>query len=61
MQCSVLIKTLNFQGFLEFDNTMMKDEQMRDEVAGTTAVTVLIKGNQLYCVSGNSSPNYSAD
>lgn len=40
----------DMQGFLEFDNTMMKDEQMRDEVAGTTAVTVLIKSDQLYCV-----------
>jgi len=37
------------QGFLEFDNAMLKDEQMRDELAGTTAVTVLIKDNKLYC------------
>lgn len=36
---------------MEFDNNMMNNEQMRDEVAGTTAVTVLIKGDQLYCVS----------
>jgi len=37
------------EGFLQFDNMMMRDEQMKDEVAGTTAVTVLIKGNQLFC------------
>lgn len=45
------VSTAFREGFLEFDNTMMKDEQMRDEVAGTTAVTVLIKGNQLYCAN----------
>jgi len=43
------INTAFREGFLEFDSMMMKDEQMRDEVAGTTAVTVLIKHDQLYC------------
>ncbi|CAG7721120.1 unnamed protein product [Allacma fusca] len=37
------------QGFLEFDHSMLKDEHMRDELAGTTAVTVLIKDNKVYC------------
>jgi protein phosphatase 2C family protein 2/3 len=39
------------QGFLEFDATMLKDELMRDELAGTTAVTVLIRDKQLYCAN----------
>jgi len=30
---------------------MQKDQQMRDELAGTTAITVLIKNNQLYCAN----------
>jgi protein phosphatase 2C family protein 2/3 len=39
------------QGFLEFDEAMQKDESMRDELAGTTAVTILIKDNKLYCAN----------
>jgi len=39
------------QGFLQFDEAMQKDEQMREELAGTTAVTVLIKDNSLYCAN----------
>ncbi|CAL8079358.1 unnamed protein product [Orchesella dallaii] len=37
------------QGFLQFDSSMMSDEQMKEEVAGSTAVIVLIKNDQLYC------------
>jgi len=37
------------QGFMEFDHSMLKDEQMRDELAGTTAITVIVKNNKVYC------------
>ncbi len=30
---------------------IIKDENMRDELAGTTAICVLIKDKKLYCVS----------
>lgn len=39
------------QGFLEFDEAMQKDELMRDELAGTTAISVLIKDKKLYCAN----------
>ena len=35
---------------MTFDESMQKDEQMREELAGTTAITVLVKDNMLYCV-----------
>lgn len=35
--------------FLEVDSDMLKDENMRDELAGTTAVVVLIKNGKIYC------------
>ncbi|GIX73428.1 probable protein phosphatase 2C T23F11.1 [Caerostris darwini] len=35
--------------FLEVDADMLKDENMRDELAGTTAVIVLIKNGKIYC------------
>ncbi len=37
--------------FLELDSDMLNDDNMRDELAGTTAITVLIKNNKIYCVS----------
>ncbi|XP_054724367.1 probable protein phosphatase 2C T23F11.1 [Uloborus diversus] len=37
------------QSFLEVDADMLKDENMRDELAGTTAVIVLIKNGNIYC------------
>ncbi|ODM96802.1 putative protein phosphatase 2C T23F11.1 [Orchesella cincta] len=43
------IPTAFKKAFLEFDYSMLKDEKLKNEVCGTTAVTVLIKGNQLYC------------
>ena len=36
--------------FLELDSDMLTDENMRDELAGTTAIIVLIKDNKIYCV-----------
>jgi len=38
-------------GFLQIDEDMTKDETMKDELAGTTAITVLIRGNRLYCAN----------
>ncbi|KFM67045.1 Hypothetical protein phosphatase 2C T23F11.1, partial [Stegodyphus mimosarum] len=35
--------------FLEVDADMLKDENMRDELAGTTAVIVLLKNGKIYC------------
>ncbi|KAG8191961.1 hypothetical protein JTE90_002235 [Oedothorax gibbosus] len=35
--------------FLEVDSDMLKDENMKDELAGTTAVVVLIKNGKIYC------------
>ncbi|KAL3880960.1 hypothetical protein ACJMK2_033162 [Sinanodonta woodiana] len=36
-------------GFLNVDEDMIRDDAMKDELAGTTAVVVLIRGNKLYC------------
>uniref|UniRef100_A0A023FQF5 protein-serine/threonine phosphatase n=1 Tax=Amblyomma cajennense TaxID=34607 RepID=A0A023FQF5_AMBCJ len=37
------------KGFLEVDSDMLKDDTMKDELAGTTAVVVLLKGGRIYC------------
>ncbi|XP_049836080.1 probable protein phosphatase 2C T23F11.1 isoform X1 [Schistocerca gregaria] len=39
------------KGFLDLDNKMLSDEGLRGELAGSTAIAVLIKGSKLYCVS----------
>ncbi|XP_059155657.1 probable protein phosphatase 2C T23F11.1 isoform X2 [Physella acuta] len=36
-------------GFLSLDEEMLRDEAMKDELAGTTAVIVLIKNGKMYC------------
>lgn len=36
-------------GFLEVDQDMLNDENMKDELAGTTALIALIKNNRIYC------------
>lgn len=38
------------KGFLEFDKEMSLDEEMREDLAGTTAICVLIKDQKLFCV-----------
>lgn len=35
--------------FMELDSDMLKDEAMRDELAGTTAVIILVKNGKIYC------------
>lgn len=37
------------QGFLEVDQDMLNDENMKDELAGTTALIALIKNNKIFC------------
>lgn len=37
------------QGFLHLDTEMQKDEAMKDELAGTTALVVLLKNNKIFC------------
>uniref|UniRef100_T1IP45 protein-serine/threonine phosphatase n=1 Tax=Strigamia maritima TaxID=126957 RepID=T1IP45_STRMM len=37
------------QGFLEVDQDMLNDESMKEELAGTTALIVLIKNGKIYC------------
>ena len=39
------------QGFLDVDNAMLQEESLKDELAGTTAVAIVLKDNKLYCVS----------
>jgi len=36
-------------GFLSLDVEMLKDDAMKDELAGTTAVVVIIKNGRIYC------------
>ncbi|KAI1698604.1 protein phosphatase 2C domain-containing protein [Ditylenchus destructor] len=37
------------QGFLELDEHMQQDEETKEEMSGTTAITVLIKDSIIYC------------
>jgi len=37
------------KGFIDFDKEMASDEEMREDLAGTTAICVLIKDDKLYC------------
>ena len=39
------------QACLEIDRMMLADEVLKDDLAGTTAVSVLIRHGTLYCVS----------
>lgn len=36
-------------GFLLLDEKMKNDEDMRDEMSGTTAVVVIIKDRKIFC------------
>lgn len=37
------------KGFLGLDEDMLEDEEMKEELAGTTAISVIIKDKKLYC------------
>lgn len=39
------------QGFLDVDNAMLQEESLKDELAGTTAVAIILKDNKLYCAN----------
>lgn len=39
------------QGFLALDDQMRQDDEMREDMSGTTAVVVLIKDKKIYCGS----------
>ncbi|RXG71562.1 putative protein phosphatase 2C T23F11.1 [Armadillidium vulgare] len=45
------LETAIKQGYLDLDYNMMHDKVLKDDLAGTTAVCVLLRGNTLYCVS----------
>jgi len=46
-------------GFLECDENMLKDEEMRDDPSGATAVCVLIKDNKIFCANCGDSRSVS--
>ena len=43
------------QSFLECDRAMKVDSDLKDEMAGCTAVTVLLKGDRLWCANAGDS------
>jgi serine/threonine protein phosphatase PrpC len=43
------IETALRKGFIDFDKEMASDEEMREDLAGTTAICVVIKDDKLYC------------
>lgn len=43
------------QSFLDMDDAMLEDAQLQEQLAGSTAVTVLIKDNKLYCANAGDS------
>ena len=43
------IETALRKGFIEFDREMALDEDMREDLAGTTAICVVIKDDKLFC------------
>lgn len=43
------------QAFLEIDEALLNEEELKDEMGGSTAVCCLIKDNKLYCVNAGDS------
>jgi len=43
------------EGFLECDRVMKTEESLKDEMAGATAVVVMVKGDSLYCANAGDS------
>ncbi|XP_008484374.2 probable protein phosphatase 2C T23F11.1, partial [Diaphorina citri] len=39
------------KGFMDLDAAMLDDDALKDELAGTTAICILIKDNILYCAN----------
>lgn len=55
LACYLLIFTISSQGFLECDTAMYNDEAIKEQMAGSTAITVLIKDKKLYCANAGDS------
>lgn len=43
------------RGFLDIDEAMLNDDSLKEQMAGSTAVTVLIKNDRLYCANAGDS------
>lgn len=43
------------QGFLDLDSEMLVDVDLKNELCGSTAITILIKENRLYCANAGDS------
>lgn len=46
---------MTLQGFLECDTAMYSDEGIKEQMAGSTAITILIKDKKLYCANAGDS------
>ncbi|XP_058823578.1 probable protein phosphatase 2C T23F11.1 [Topomyia yanbarensis] len=43
------------RGFLDIDEAMLNDESLKEQMAGSTAVAVVIKNDRLYCANAGDS------
>lgn len=53
--CDSYTTSLNLQGFLDIDYEMLHNESWGEQMAGSTAVVVLVKDNMLYCANAGDS------
>lgn len=51
----VILSILRMQAFLDIDYEMLYNESWGEQMAGSTAVVVLIKNNRLYCANAGDS------
>jgi len=49
------VETALKEGFLDCDQAMRVEESLKDEMAGSTAITVLMQGNKLWCANAGDS------
>jgi len=49
------VETALKEGFLDCDQAMRVEESLKDEMAGSTAITVLMQGNSLWCANAGDS------
>lgn len=45
------IKEALQQGFLDMDASMLEEDSLKDELAGTTAIAIVIQNSKLYCAN----------
>ncbi|XP_065073588.1 probable protein phosphatase 2C T23F11.1 [Ochlerotatus camptorhynchus] len=43
------------RGFLDIDEAMLNDESLKEQMAGSTAVAVMVKNDRLYCANAGDS------